>query len=68
MSVQDAVAAVDGTHIASEGAVKELQRAGTDMRPFPTAGKDSHTDQHVAGHYNTGDRLKSWGKIRWAFR
>ena len=25
-------------------------------------GKDSHADEHVVGYYNTGDRMKYWGK------
>ena len=24
--------------------------------------RDSHTDEHVVGYYNTGDRMKRWGK------
>ena len=24
--------------------------------------KDSHTGEHVVGYYNTGDRMKYWGK------
>ena len=25
-------------------------------------GKDYHTDEHVVGYYNAGDRMKYWGK------
>src|SRR5206468_6685823 len=25
-------------------------------------GKDYHTQEHVIGYYNTGDRVKYWGK------
>jgi hypothetical protein len=25
-------------------------------------GKGSHTDEHVVGYYNAGDRMKYWGK------
>ena len=42
--------------------MKELQRAGIDMRTLSIVGKDSHTDEHVVGYYNTGDRMKYWGK------
>lgn len=42
--------------------MKEFQRAGISMRNYSIAGKDSHTDEHVVGHYNTGDRMKHWGK------
>ena len=62
MSERNAVVAVYGTHIEAEGAVKELQRAGIDMRTLSIVGKESHTDEHVVGYYNTGDRMKYWGK------
>jgi len=63
MSEQNAVVAVYSTHVEAEEAVKELQRAGTDMRTLSIVGKDSHTDEHAVGYYNTGDRMKYWGKI-----
>jgi hypothetical protein len=62
MSEQNAVVAVYATHIEAEGAVKELQRAGIDMHSLSIIGKGSHTDEHVVGYYNTGDRMKYWGK------
>ncbi len=63
MSEQNAVVAVYATHVDAEGAVKELQRGGVDMRTLSIVGKDTHTDEHVVGFYNTGDRMKYWGKI-----
>ena len=62
MSEPNAVVAVYGTHVEAEEAVKELQRAGIDMRTLSIVGKDTHTDEHVVGYYNTGDRMKYWGK------
>ena len=62
MSELNAVVAVYDTHIGAEEAVKELQRAGIDMRTLSIVGKDPHTDEHVVGYYNTGDRMKYWGK------
>jgi uncharacterized membrane protein len=62
MSELNAVVAVYATHTGAEEAVKELQRAGIDMRTLSIIGKDSHTDEHVVGYYNTGDRMKYWGK------
>ena len=62
MSEQNAVVAVYATHTEAEGAVKELQRAGIDMHTLSIVAKDSHTDEHVVGYYNTGDRMKYWGK------
>ena len=49
MSELSAVVAVYGTHTEAEEAVKELQRAGVDMRALSIVGKESHTDEHVVG-------------------
>ena len=62
MSDQNAVVAVYASHLEAEAAVKELQRGGIDMHSLSIVGKDSHTDEHVVGYYNTGDRMKYWGK------
>ena len=62
MSELNAVVAVYSTHVEAEEGVKELQHAGIDMRSLSIIGKDSHTDEHVVGYYNTGDRMKYWGK------
>src|ERR1700720_4852387 len=62
MPEQHAVVAVYATHVEAEAAVKELQRAGIDMRTLSIVGKGSHTDEHAVGYYNTGDRMKYWGK------
>ncbi len=62
MSDKNSVVAVYGTHTEAEEAVKELQRAGIDMRTLSIVGKDTHTDEHAVGYYNTGDRMKYWGK------
>jgi uncharacterized membrane protein len=62
MSELNAVVAIYGTHTGAEEAVKELQRAGIDMRTLSIVGKDTHTDEHAVGYYNNGDRMKYWGK------
>ena len=62
MSEQNSVVAIYGTHAGAEEAVKELQRAGIEMRSLSIVGKNTHTDEHVIGYYNTGDRMKYWGK------
>ena len=63
MYVRNAVVAVYGTHVGAEQAVKALQRAGIDMHTLSIIGKDTHTDEHVVGYYNAGDRMKYWGKV-----
>ena len=62
MSDTNAVIAVYETHQDAEGAVKELQRAGFDMKKLSVVGKDYHTDEHIVGYYNAGDRMKYWGE------
>src|SRR5271166_5052238 len=62
MSSVNSVVAVYRTHPEADLAVKELQRGGVDMRKLSIVGKGSHTDEQVVGYYNTGDRMKYWGK------
>jgi uncharacterized membrane protein len=59
----DAVVAIYNTHTEAEEAVKELQRSGFDMTQLSIMGKDYHTEDHVVGYYNTGDRMKAWGRM-----
>jgi uncharacterized membrane protein len=61
MSELNAVVAIYGTHVEAEEAVKQLQRGGIDMKTLSIVGKDTHTDEHAVGYYNTGDRMKYWG-------
>jgi uncharacterized membrane protein len=63
MTENNAVVAVYDTHEGAEAAVKELQRAGIDMHTLSIIGKDTHTDEQVVGYYNSGDRMKVWGKM-----
>jgi hypothetical protein len=51
------------THTEAEAAVKELKRAAFDVTKLSIAGKDFHTEEHVVGYDNTGDRMKYWGKL-----
>jgi len=62
MSKEDSVVAVYQTHTEADRAVKDLQRDGVDMRKLSIVGKGYHTDEQVVGYYNTGDRMKVWGK------
>lgn len=50
-------------HTAAEEAVRQLQRSGFDMKQLSIVGKDYHSDEHVVGYYNTGDRMKYWGGL-----
>ena len=63
MSTISSVVAIYDTHEQAEHAVKELQQAGVDMKSLSIAARDTHTDEHVVGYYNTGDRMKYCGKM-----
>jgi len=63
MSKVNSVVAIYHTHTEADQAVKELQRGGVDMHKLSIVGKGYHTDEQVVGYYNTGDRMKYWGKI-----
>jgi hypothetical protein len=62
MSETNAVVGVFNTHIEAESSIKELQQAGFDMKRLSIVGKDYHTEEHVVGYYNAGDRMALWGK------
>jgi uncharacterized membrane protein len=63
MKNMESVVAVYESHEQAEKAVKELQEGGLDMKSLSIAAKDTHTDEHVVGYYNAGDRMKRWGKV-----
>jgi hypothetical protein len=63
MAIENSVVAVYQTHADADRAVKELQRGGVDMKKLSIVGKGYHTDEQVVGYYNTGDRMKYWGKV-----
>jgi uncharacterized membrane protein len=59
----NSVVAIYDTHDQAEHAIKELQEAGVDMKSLSIAARNTHTDEHVVGYYNAGDRMKYWGKV-----
>jgi uncharacterized membrane protein len=61
MTVNETVVAVYQKHTEAEAAVKELQRCGFNMKNLSIVGKEYHTEEHVVGYYNAGDRMKYWG-------
>ena len=63
MEDTNAVVAVFDTHPEADEAVRELQKSGFDMKKLSVVGKDYHTEDHVVGYYNAGDRMKHWGKL-----
>ena len=63
MITANSVVAIFDTHEQAEHAIKELHEAGVDMKSLSIAARNTHTDEHVVGYYNTGDRMKYWGKV-----
>ncbi|MGA3121305.1 MAG: general stress protein [Polyangiaceae bacterium] len=62
MSKTSAAVAVYATHDEADAAIKSLQKSGFDMKNLSIVGKDFRTEEHAVGYYNTGDRVKFWGK------
>ena len=61
MTEPNSVVAVFPDHKSAEAAVKKLAGEGIDMKHLSVVGKGYHTDEHVVGFYNAGDRIKFWG-------
>jgi hypothetical protein len=59
---QNSVVAVYDQHSAAENAIKELKGGGFDIKKLAVVGRDYQTESDVVGFYNTGDRMKYWGK------
>jgi uncharacterized membrane protein len=58
----NAVVASYNTHDEAQGAVQELHKSGFDMKKLSIVGRDYHSEEHVVGFYNAGERMKYWGK------
>ncbi len=63
MTPTNSVVAIYDTDEQAEHAIKQLQEAGVDMKSLSIAARNTHTDEHVVGYYNAGDRMKYWGKV-----
>jgi len=59
---QNSVVAVFSQHSAAEKAIKDLKDGGFDIKKLAVVGRDYQTESDVVGFYNTGDRMKYWGK------
>ena len=60
---QNSVVAIFDQHSGAENAINELKAAGFDVKKLSIIGRDYHTEENVVGFYNTGDRMKYWGKL-----
>lgn len=59
---QNSVVATFGQHFAAENAIKQLKGGGFDIKKLAVIGRDYQSEEDVVGFYNTGDRMKYWGK------
>ena len=62
MNKDNFIVAIYPSHPGAEAAIKELQHAGFEMKKLSVIGRDFHTEEHVIGYFNTGERMKMWGK------
>ncbi|HAS61919.1 MAG TPA: DUF1269 domain-containing family protein [Vibrio sp.] len=62
MKQQEKIITITNTHIEAEAVIKMLQNAKYDVSKISILGKGYHSEEHVAGFYNIGDRVKTWGK------
>ncbi len=63
MEEKNSAVAICNTHIEAEQVVKELQKSGVDIKKLSIVGRNYHSEEDVIGYYNTGDRMKQWGKL-----
>jgi hypothetical protein len=62
MLQNESVIAVFGDHQEAGAAVTKLASAGFAIESLSVVGKSYHSEEKVVGFYNTGDRIKFWGK------
>ena len=59
----NSVVGIFESHESAESAVKKLADSNIPMKEISVIGKGYQTDEKVIGFYNTGDRMKFWGKM-----
>ncbi|QQO36243.1 hypothetical protein JJC00_12055 [Bradyrhizobium diazoefficiens] len=62
MPDNDAIVAVFTDHQGAEAATKKLAEGGFDLKKLTLVGKGYHSEEKIIGFYNTGDRVRFWGK------
>lgn len=55
------VIAVYDSHIPAESTIRDLSRAGFDMKKLSIIGKRYRAEEHALGFYSTGDRITASG-------
>lgn len=59
----NSIVAIFSEHSTAENAVQKLKDGAFDVKKLSIVGRDYHTEENVVGFYNTGDRMKYWGKF-----
>ncbi|MGA8087256.1 MAG: quinol:electron acceptor oxidoreductase subunit ActD [Terracidiphilus sp.] len=59
---ENSVVAVFSKHSAAENAIKQLKDGGFDIKKLAVIGRDYQSEEDIVGFYNTGERMKYWGK------
>ena len=62
MCDSDSVVAVYSAHADAEDAVRQLRKAGYDIRNLSIVDKGYHIEKRVVGFYNAADRIKQLGQ------
>jgi hypothetical protein len=62
-STHGGIVAIYSSHETAESAINVLEQAQFDMKSLSIVGRDYHTNEHVVGYYNAGERMKYWGKL-----
>jgi hypothetical protein len=62
MNINDVAIATFASRSQAEDAIHKLGSAGFDISNLSIVGRGYHTEEKVIGFYNTGDRIKFWGK------
>ena len=58
-----AIIAIYSSHPEAERAIQQLDKTNFDMRKLSIVGRDFQKDEQVIGYYNSGDRMRYWGKV-----
>ncbi|XVJ60063.1 MAG: permease [Tepidisphaera sp.] len=61
MSNTHSVVSIFARQEQAEAAIKSLQAGGISLNRMSVVGRGFHSEQHVVGYYNAGDRMKAWG-------
>ncbi len=62
MNESNSAVAIYDEHTEAQAAINALREADFPLKGLSIIGKDYRTEEHAVGFYNSGDRMKFWGK------